>query len=115
MGIAAFVLFIFGVYALVKRLRGKELSAEDQEFAGRLGRSVQGAIPIPALTGQPGAHMMPPRSPDEIGPEETHVVVLKAQDEGPDPSSMSVEEARARLDALVPPPRPRRRRQREVR
>jgi hypothetical protein len=112
MGIAAFVVFVFGVFLFFKRRTGEPLSDEDKALGGRIGRSVQGAVPIPGIAGQPGAHLMPARRPDEIGPEDEHIVVMKGPDDRPDApeGGVSSEEVRARLDAIMAAPHPDRRR-----
>jgi hypothetical protein len=106
------VLFVFGIYSFVKRARGKQLPDEAKEFGGRLGRSIHGSVPLPGLMGQAPASMMGERGPDEIGPEEEHVVVMKPPEgpRGDEPSAADLEEVRSRLDAMFPPdpPRPRR-------
>lgn len=113
MGFLVAILLIFGVYAFVKQVRGKKLPPEAQEFGGRLGRSIHGAIPLPGLMGQPPASMMPEPAPDEVGPESNHIVVIKGNDKRPgDPKedasrSSDLAEVRARLDAILPVDRPR--------
>jgi hypothetical protein len=56
--------------------------------------------------------MMPERGPDEIGPEDEHIVVMKGPEDrtGEPEGGMSSEEVRSRLDAILARPPPRRRR-----
>jgi hypothetical protein len=76
MGIIVFVIFAFGVYMFVKKARGRQLSPEAQEASGRLGRSIHASVPLPGLMGQAPASMMPERGPDEIGPDESHILTV---------------------------------------
>jgi hypothetical protein len=112
MAFVVLVLFVFGIYAFVKRARGKQLPEEAQAFGGRLGRSIHGSVPLPGLMGQAPASMMPAPAPDEIGPDESHIVVMKSPPDrrGEEPLAADLDEVRSRLDAMFPAdaPRPRR-------
>jgi hypothetical protein len=105
MGIFAVILLIFGVYMFAKRRRGEKISDDDREFSARLGRSAHAALPLPGLTGQPPASMMPGPVVDEIGPESGHIVVIKGPDDQGEElsSSADLNEVRSRLDAMLPP------------
>ena len=121
MGILAFLIFVFGVYSFLARLRRKGIPEDTRQLGARLGRSAHGAIPLPGLMGQAPADYLP----DEpwrgtIGPPDDHTLVLDA-------SGRPVQnEAPADLNALGPyrdptvpmvstsSPRPRRRKKKRV-
>jgi hypothetical protein len=102
MGIVAFVLFVFGIGTWLVR-RGRGGSGEtSREVGARIGRSIHGAMPIRGLAGQSSNDLVSPhRAPDEIGPEDAHVVRLgdaalaEPEDDG------VAEDARRRLDAVL--------------
>ncbi len=116
MEIAALFILVFGIYLFLKRRRGEQLPEETRELSSRVGRSFHAAaaVPFPGLAGQPPASMMPEPQPDEIGPEESHIVTLAAPKspwEAP-PREVDLEAVRARLDAAMPDLKPARTRRR---
>jgi len=78
MMIAAFFIFVFGVYWFVMRWRNKVIPDDHREFGARIGRSVHAAVPIPGLAGQSPADILPGPYKESIGPEESHTLVLDA-------------------------------------
>jgi hypothetical protein len=113
MGIAAAVVFVFGVYALFKRLRGEKIPEETRQLGGRIGRSVHAAVPLPGLMGQAPASMLPEPEPDRIGPEEGHVASL-TEPSGNDTDDLDLAAVRAQLDAVLPLPEARRKKRRRA-
>jgi hypothetical protein len=79
MGILVFLVFVFGVYTFIARLRRKELPEETRQLGARLGRSAHGAIPLPGLMGQAPADFMPAEPwRESVGPSDEHTLVLDA-------------------------------------
>jgi len=79
MGIFVFLVFVFGVYTFVARLRRKAIPEETRQFGAKLGRSAHGAIPLPGFMGQAPADYMPTEPWREtIGPPDDHTLVLDA-------------------------------------
>ncbi|MDI3288561.1 hypothetical protein [Polyangium sp. 15x6] len=79
MGILVFLVFVFGVYTFVARLRRKEIPEETRQLGAKLGRTAHGAIPLPGFMGQAPADYMPVEPWREtIGPPDDHTLVLDA-------------------------------------
>jgi hypothetical protein len=112
MAVLAVLLFAYGVYAVVQRLRGLRVSEETREFSARLGRTAHAAIPLPGLTGQSSTDLLPsgPQR-DGIGTEDHHRLVLDASGQ---PLAVRVEPPRASPYRVAPAatPEPRRKRRR---
>lgn len=79
MSIVVFLVFVFGVYTFIARLRRKEIPEETRQLGARLGRTAHGAIPLPGFMGQAPADYMPAEPWREtVGPPDDHTLVLDA-------------------------------------
>ncbi|MDC0745688.1 hypothetical protein [Polyangium mundeleinium] len=77
--VLAFLVFVFGVYTFITRLRRKEIPEETRQLGAQIGRAAHGAIPVPGLMGQAPADYMPTEPWREtIGPPDDHTLVVDA-------------------------------------
>ncbi|MDI1451051.1 hypothetical protein [Polyangium sp. 6x1] len=122
MGILVFLVFVFGVYTFVARLRRKEIPEETRQIGARLGRSAHGAIPLPGLMGQAPADFMPAEPWREtVGPPDDHTLVLDAagrpvaNEPLPDPGDLGPYRDPSVALISTAEPRPRRRKKKQKR
>ncbi|MDC3957099.1 hypothetical protein [Polyangium jinanense] len=122
MGILVFLVFVFGVYTFIARLRRKEIPEETRQLGAKLGRTAHGAIPLPGFMGQAPADYMPAEPWREtIGPPDDHTLVLDAagrpvtNEPLPDPGDLGPYRDPAMAMALASEHRPKRRKKKQKR